>query len=61
MSEGTDAVAMAKYWHGKWKDALKHKQFERAEEYFRTANRWKQRADIHGMMGQDFNEERESK
>ena len=56
MSEATDAIAMAKYWHGKWKEALKAKNFERAEEYFRTANRWKQKADIHGMMEENFNE-----
>ncbi len=58
MSEGVDALAMARFWHRKWRDALEQKRFELAEEYFRTANEWKQKADVHGMLDQvNFDED----
>lgn len=53
MSE-MESLAMARYWHEEWKAALIAKEFDRAEECFTKANYWKQRADIHGMMGQEM-------
>lgn len=53
----SDAKAMARFWHKRWQEALKEKQFERAAEYFKAVAEWKQRANIAGMMGQEFEDE----
>ncbi len=48
---------MAVYWHGKWVEALKEKDFGKAEEYFHKAMRWKRKANIVAPMGQHFIDE----
>jgi len=48
------AQRLAMYWHSKWVEALKSKDFGKAEEYFHKATRWKRKAHITEPMSQSF-------
>lgn len=51
-----DALKLAQYWHKEWKAALERKEFDRAEEYFSAVREWRRKANVGGMLGQNFDE-----